>query len=157
KEALKDKVGVAFTLNNIGVVYELEGKYSQAEENYQSALKAPAEAGNAEGIVNALLNVASARARHGNYRQALKFAERAAVLARQIGHVELFRLALGGSGQALRDVDRRAKARQAFDEAIATIEMLRSNAAGGEQDRQPLFEGMVSPFYEMVDVLVAQG
>jgi CHAT domain-containing protein/Tfp pilus assembly protein PilF len=157
KESLKDKIGTANTLNNIGVVYELEGKYKQAEENYQNALKAQEEAGNSEGIGNALTNLASVNARQNQHADSLKFAERAAVLARQTGNLDQLRVALVASGQALRHLDQGANARKAFDEAIATIEMLRSHAAGGEQDRQRLFEGMVSPYYEMVDLLVAQG
>ncbi|HYW72399.1 MAG TPA: tetratricopeptide repeat protein [Pyrinomonadaceae bacterium] len=157
KESLKDKIGTANTLNNIGVVYELEGKYSQAEENYQNVLKVHEEAGNNEGIVNALTNLASVRAKQGNYADALKFADRAAVLARRMGQLDMLRVSLDATGDALRHLGQPDKAKQAFEEAIATIEKLRSNAAGGELDRQRLFEGMVSPYYEMVDLLVAQG
>lgn len=48
------------------------------------------------------------------------------------------------------------KARLAFTEAIADIELLRDQVAGGELERQRFFESRVAPYLSMVELLVAQ-
>src|SRR5262249_48353596 len=49
-----------------------------------------------------------------------------------------------------------AQARLAFEEAVSTIETLRTQIAGGEQEQQRFFEDKLSPFHALVELLVAQ-
>src|SRR5262249_34552866 len=48
------------------------------------------------------------------------------------------------------------QARLSFDQAIATIETLRTQVAGGEQEQQRFFESKLSPYQAMVELLIAQ-
>ena len=58
---------------------------------------------------------------------------------------------------AYRALNEPVQARQAFEEAITTIETLRANVAGGEEEQQRFFESKVSPYHAMVDLLIARG
>src|SRR5262249_32561987 len=48
------------------------------------------------------------------------------------------------------------QARLSFDEAIASVETLRAQVAGGEEEQRRHFESKISPYYAMVELLVAQ-
>lgn len=91
----------------------------------------------------------------GNSAQALDFADRAAVLARQIGHPEALWQARVTAGRVYRTLRQSLPARQAFDEAIATIGTVRGQVAGGEREQQQFFENKVSPYHKMVGLLIA--
>src|SRR6185369_12249733 len=92
----------------------------------------------------------------GNYVQALDFAGRAAVLTKQFGYPVEFSRAQNEVGQAYRALNQLIPARQALEEAIATIETLRAQVVGGEQDQQRSFENRLAPYQAMVELLVDQ-
>jgi CHAT domain-containing protein len=46
--------------------------------------------------------------------------------------------------------------RLSFDQAIAAIETLRTEVAGGERERQRAFESKISPYHAMIELLIAQ-
>jgi CHAT domain-containing protein len=86
----------------------------------------------------------------------LEFAERAAEIARQVGLRELLWQSRTTAGRAYRSLNKPTQARQALEEALTTIESLRTQVAGGEQEQQSFFEDKVSPYHALVELLVAQ-
>src|SRR5262249_40917579 len=92
----------------------------------------------------------------GKYSQALQFAERAADLAAQIGLSDRLWEARTSAGTAYFALNQLSQARLSFDQAIDTIETLRDQVAGGEQDQQRFFESRIYPYHGMVDLLIAQ-
>jgi hypothetical protein len=60
------------------------------------------------------------------------------------------------AGRAYRTLNQSDQARLAFEEAIAVIETMRVQVAGGEQAQQRFFEDKLSPYHAMVDLLVAR-
>src|SRR5204863_6859054 len=86
---------------------------------------------------------------HVQYEKAVELAQRAAALARNIGSRETLWNAQTVVGKSLRALNRPAPAREAFAEAIATIEALRFQVAGGEKDQEQFFENKVAPYQEM--------
>ncbi|HKR97546.1 MAG TPA: tetratricopeptide repeat protein, partial [Candidatus Angelobacter sp.] len=156
REALGDKAGTASTLSNIGSVYVRQGNYMQALEYYRKSLTLSEALGDQAVISDTLIEMGNAGRLQGNYAQALDFVSRAIVLAKQFGYpVDLWR-AQNVAGQSYRALNQLAPARQAFGEAIATIEMLRAQVAGGEQEQQRFFEDKLAPYQGMVEVLVDQ-
>src|ERR1051325_3384020 len=107
-------------------------------------------------IANMLRSMGMTYDMQGDQTQAAAYSERAATIAREIGFREILSSALTTSGNAYLALGQTAKARQAFEEAIATAEAMRGQVAGNEQDEQRFFEGIVSPYYRMVELLAAQ-
>src|SRR5262249_20868631 len=90
------------------------------------------------------------------YAQASDLAGRATALARQVGSpIELWR-AQTVAGRSYRALEQLTAARQAFEEAIAAVETLRPQVAGGEQEQQHFFEDKLDPYQAMVELLVSQ-
>lgn len=155
-EEIADKAGSAYTFNSLATVYYSQRNYAEALEYYQKFLKLSQETGDKRGISVALGNIASVYNMQGNYAQAVEMAQQSVAIANQIGNADIAwepQATAGLAYHALRQFD---KARQSFAEAISVVEKLRSQVAGGEQERQRFFENQVSPYYEMIDLLVDQ-
>jgi CHAT domain-containing protein/Tfp pilus assembly protein PilF len=155
-EALEAKAETAILLSSMGEVYRLQANYAQALENFRRSLILAEELGRKEVVAPQLNNIGEVYLLQGNSTQALEYAERAAVIARQIGNPETLWQSLTTAGRACRALDRPAQARQALAEAIATIEDLRTQVAGGEQERQRFFEDKLSPYQQIIELLLAQ-
>jgi CHAT domain-containing protein/uncharacterized protein HemY len=155
-ESLGDKTARANSLGNLGALYFDQAEYAQALAYYQKSLVMWESTRDKKGIADSLCRIGDVYEKQGRHSQALDFSERATVLARQISAADTLRRALFNSGVVYRALNQFAKARQAFGEAIATIEALRAQIAGGEQERQRYFESKVSPYHAMVDLLIAE-
>jgi CHAT domain-containing protein/Tfp pilus assembly protein PilF len=150
------KPKIAARLNTMGGVYKALGKSAQALEYYQGGLKLAQELGRKWLTGDILAQIASVRLINGEYLSAIKLADDAAAIARQIGSPEMLRHARTIAGSAYYALNRIEDARQAFDEAIAAIEVIRGQLAGGEQERERFFENKLSPYKAIVQLLVAR-
>jgi CHAT domain-containing protein/tetratricopeptide (TPR) repeat protein len=157
REAIGDKVGIASTLNNIGTIQRLQGNYAQALEYHQRSLALREAAGDKEGIANSWRSLGEAYEQQGQYAQALDAAARATALARQMGISDILWKTRFMAGTAYRALKQPAQARLAFEEAIASIETLRANVAGGGGEQQRFFESKISPYHALVDLLARTG
>ena len=156
QEEIGNKTGIARSLNNLGIVHYGEGHYAKALEHFQKSLRIRDEIGDKDGIAASLNNISEAHRSQGNYTQALQFTERAADLATQIGSRRTLWDAHTNAGKAFFALKQLDQARRSFDQAIATIESLRDQVAGGEQEQQRFFEFKISPYHAMVELLIAQ-
>ncbi len=157
REEMGNREGIARTLKNLGNVHYNQFDYAPALEYFQKSLALREALGNKNGIAVALSNIAKVHQKQGRQAPALDFAERAAALARQIGETEVLWRARLMSGAAYRALNQPAQARLAFEEAVATVETLRTSVAGGEEEQQRFFASRVSPYHAMVDLFVAEG
>ncbi len=155
-EQIGDKAGIASTLNNIAIVHDSQGNYAQALEHFQKSLALSEALGSKAEANNTLIGMGNASRLQGNYAQALDFAGRATVLAKQFGYPTQLWRAQTSAGRSYRALNQLTPARQAFEEAIATIETLRAQVAGGEQEQQRFFEDKLASYQAMVELLVAQ-
>jgi CHAT domain-containing protein/Tfp pilus assembly protein PilF len=151
-----DKALIASVLDSIGDIHNAQGNHTQAMETYRKSLKLREELGDKTVIANTLHNIGDIYNAQGNYVQALKVADRAALIANQIGSPERFREARITAGKAYRGLNQPEQARQAFDDAISTIERLRTQVAGNEHDQQRFFENKLAPYHQMVALLILQ-
>lgn len=140
-----------------GQVNYLMGNHDEALRKIQEALAISEESGNKPEIVSALIQTGSIHYAQGDYAKTLEAARRAATLAREIGSLQNYSSARAMEGKALRATAQFDKAAESFADAIEGIESLRFKVAGGEQDRQRFFENKISPYHEMVSLLVSQG
>ncbi len=157
REEMDGKGGIARTLKNIGNVHYNQADYAQALNYFQKSLALREALGNKNGIAVALRNIAKVHQKQGRHALTLDFAERAAAMARRIGETEVLWPARLMSGAAYRAIKEPTKAREAFEEAITTVETLRASVAGGEEEQQRFFASKVSPYHAMAELLIAQG
>jgi CHAT domain-containing protein/predicted negative regulator of RcsB-dependent stress response len=155
-DELGDQSRVALTLSNLGNVYLAQSNYGQALELFRQSLKISEDVKDKANMVQALNNLASVHQAQGSYTLALQSAQRAADIATRIGATEDASQAQTAAGKAYFALNQLDQARLSFDEAIASIETLRAQVAGGEEEQQRSFESKISPYYAMVELLVAQ-
>jgi CHAT domain-containing protein/Tfp pilus assembly protein PilF len=155
-EALGDKPGIAVTLDMIGVTHYTQGNYAQALEYCQKSLALAEEMGDKARVTNSLIDLANASRLQENYTQALDFAIRATDRAKEFGYSNMFWRAQTAAGRSYRGLNQLTSARQAFEEAIATIETSRAQVVGGEQDRSRYFSDKLSPYHGIIELLVTQ-
>ena len=155
-EALQHKAGIAYLIGNMGLVHYRQGDYASALKLFQKTMELSESVGDKQGIVRTFYNFASVYYALGDFARSQEYSDRAAELAEQMGNRELFWRARTASGKALFAQNKYAEARLAFEDSIATIESLRRQVAGGQQDQQRFFEDKVSPYHAMVELLITQ-
>jgi CHAT domain-containing protein/Tfp pilus assembly protein PilF/ketosteroid isomerase-like protein len=156
REELGDKPGTLEVLHNIGVTYFLQGDYAKAIGYDQRVLKLAEELGNTHLLASIFQNFADCYLRLGQYEAALENADRASALATQSGAPGILGTARTVAGKAHLALNQPEQARQEFLEAIGTIEKLRGQVAGGEQERQLFFEDKIAPYQGMIDLALSQ-
>jgi len=155
-EASDVKASIALSLSRLGDVYHVKGNYDLAIEYYHRCLRISEAIGDREIVSEALNNLAEVYLLRGAPAQALEASVRATEMAKGIGSLEMLSTALTHMGRAQRLLSHPALASQAFEEAVTTIEALRTHVSGGEQEAQGYFENKASAYHELVGLLIDQ-
>jgi CHAT domain-containing protein len=156
RETIGDKAGIAHSLHNLGNVETMQGNYAQALKYFQQSLAISEPMGDKAADSDTLNDMGYASSLDRNYAQALAFAGRATALAKQFDYAAEIWRGQNLAGLSYRALNQPTAARQAFEQAIATIEMLRAQVVGGEQEQQRFFEEKLDPYQAMVELLVDQ-
>src|SRR5262249_8062911 len=125
-------------------------------KQYQKTQKTKEKTGEKAGIPTPLTNIGKVPQAQVNHPLPLHFPIRPADLATQLGRREVLWGALETAGKAYFALNQFSQARLSLDQAIAAIENLRAQVAGGERDQQRFFESKISPYHAMVELLIAQ-
>jgi len=154
-ERLRIKEGVADSLASIGNLYAHQSQFDKAHQEYVKSLALNEETANQERIAESLEELADNENVQGNADEGLKLASRACSIAHQMNDrgniVECSR----SMGESYRLLHQPQEARKAFDEAIAAVESIRNDVAGGTQQEQGfLGESNARPYQQMVALLV---
>ena len=155
-EGLKHSPGMARALNNIGDTYRSQGRYDEAMEPLMKSLRLREQGKDRGAVTLSLNNLARLYEAQGKYAEMLEVSQRSAKLADEIYSREEIWTAQDHIGRALVGLGKSAEARNSFVAAIAGIEALRREVAGGEQQQQSFLENRLSPWFGMIDVLVSQ-
>ena len=147
----------ARALKRIGAVHGARRDYAPALDYYGKSLEIEEALLDRSGIAETLNSIAAIHFERQDYAQAARVAERATDIARQIGGRDALWRGHTVAGQAYRALNQPSLARRAFEEAVATVETMREDVAGGEQQRQGFFEDKVSPYHGMLELLIAGG
>ncbi|HXG66014.1 MAG TPA: CHAT domain-containing tetratricopeptide repeat protein [Blastocatellia bacterium] len=155
-EELGVKGEAAKPLHNIGEIYRKQGRYELALETFEKCLRAHEEVHDKLGATITLKNIGLTQRARGSYAEALETTRRALALAREMNSPrELWRVQ-ESMGRTLRALGQLEQSRQYYIEAIATIESLRHEFAGGAQQQQSFLEDKLSPWLGMIALLVSQ-
>jgi CHAT domain-containing protein/tetratricopeptide (TPR) repeat protein len=142
-------------LDNIGLVRAAQKDFTGAIEYFQRSLRLDEQIGSKEKMSNAWHGIGEAYNEEGKYAEAVDAAERAITIARQVGAPDILYAGLTTAGTAYRGLNQPDRARSAFVEAIAAIERMREQEAGGEQERQSYVQaGLDSAYDGLVALLV---
>ena len=142
--------------DQIGRVLSAQGRYDEALRYHHEAF-AVLQATNMKGpTVITLNNMSAVYLNQGNYSEALSVAERAASLARETRRKAHSYVTLTNLGYSQLGLNRFAEAQQSFSEAVSIIENLRTQAAGGVEERQRYFEGRMQAHHGLLSVFVQE-
>ncbi|HWS89553.1 MAG TPA: CHAT domain-containing tetratricopeptide repeat protein [Pyrinomonadaceae bacterium] len=156
-EEMGVKEGLASSFGNLADVYRQQGRPGLALEHLRKSLRLREEMGDRRGICLVLVRLAQLYEEKGDYPEMLDAGRRATALAEEIDAPEELWKGQEQVGRALRALGRAAEARQSFVAAIATVERVRREVAGGEQQQQSFLENRLSPWLGMVELLVSRG
>lgn len=155
-EALQHKGGMARSLNNIGDAYRLQGRYDLAQEHLLKGLRLREEGRDRGAVALSLNNLGRLYQEQGRYAEMLEVSRRAAGVSEGLNDSEELWKAQERVGRALGAQGQPEEARRSFLTSIATVEALRREAVGGEQQQQSFLESRLSPWLGMVELLVSR-
>jgi tetratricopeptide (TPR) repeat protein len=155
-EALQHKGGIARSLNNIGDAYRLQGRYELAQEHLLKGLRLREEGRDRGAVALSLNNLGRLYQEQGRYAEMLEVSRRAAGVSERLNDAEELWGAQERTGRALGAQGQPEEARRSFLASIATVEALRREAVGGEQQQQSFLENRLSPWLGMVELLVSR-
>ncbi len=146
-----DQPGVAYVFLNRSEVYRLQHRYAEALTDLRAGLAIHEKNQARVEIASTLAAIAKVELDLGHNEAALDSAQRGASIARAVSSREVLWDALAAAGAAAERLRRPNDARAAYTEAIAAVDDLRKELAGGEQqgleflrDKMNLFHGLVS-------------
>lgn len=154
-EEIQFRDAIASALNNIGDCQRELGDLAAAAENIKMGLQIRETTNARAGISRSLRNLGLVYFAQRNYQEALAVSQRAAQLAQAINAPDELYFAQENIGKALRAMGKIEEARQAFAEEIKTIEQLRQQSIGGNQ-QQSFLENKVAAYFELADILIAE-
>ncbi len=158
--AVAERVGfrprVETSLAVLGDLQLQQNHLAEAEDYYTQSRKLAEELHDAPGAARAILGTATVASARGENEAALHKAQDAADRSRALGQLDQVVPALTLSGRALCALGRDEEARGAFEGAIAAVEEMRGQVAGGEVERETFFARQIEPYHELIRLLVRQ-
>jgi CHAT domain-containing protein len=156
-EESKNRQRTIEALTNIGAAHRMTGRYELALEVLQRGVQLAEAAGAQAELLFMLNHVSAIYEVQGRPAQMLESARRTAEIARRANESSQLMPALYRVGLAHAALGRPAEAQAAFEQAIAVVEGMRGQVAGGAQEQQQFFADKVAPYHQMVLLLAAQG
>lgn len=156
-ERVKFRPRVASANIFLGEISLAQGKTEEAAKFFATALELSRELRVALSEARAQEGLARVELRGGRAERALAYAAPAVAIHRNFGDRDLLAPALTLEGRCLRQLGRTQEARQRFEEAIRTVEAVRTQLAGSELDAQSFLERQVAPYQELIALLVEAG
>jgi len=155
-EGFGDRGGAALIRGQIGNLYASQQRYGEALDYHRQALS-EIEATNTKRLTAlALTDLSDDYLAQGRYAEALPLTERAVSLSRQVGWQLDLWLALTSLGYCQLGLNHPLEAQQAFTEAVSIIEKLRTQTAGGAEERERYFESRLLAHLGMLSLLVKE-
>lgn len=155
-EETKSPGFIIYPQTALGSIYQLQGKYDLASDYLKRSLVMAEQVGDQPEAAAILWHLGELHHSQGDDLKAIELADRAAALADQINLPGIGYLALTLKGQVHLALKQPALAQPSLQKAISTIEQLRSQVSGGEQDHQRFFQNRVAPYHAMIDLFVDQ-
>ena len=154
REGLRLQEGVL--LHDLGQTAFADRKTAEASRLFDRALEIRRSLGDQAGVTETLTSLASTRLAERRYDAALDLARRAVDNAVAHDQPELLWQAQTAAGVAYRRLGRPEDARRALSDAVRSIEQMSTEVTGGADLRQRFFEDKLSPYHELLALLVEE-
>jgi CHAT domain-containing protein/tetratricopeptide (TPR) repeat protein len=151
-----DKNAQAVALLNLGVTYYKQNRYDQALDYYQKSLEVIKATGDRRILSAVLTLIATIHFDRGDYAGTLAYVAQADSLGKQVENPDQSAYSRTLAARVFRALGQTENARQSYDEAIAAMENVRLQVVGNAREQQRFFETRVTPYYEMIALLVEQ-
>jgi len=152
-----NKPFAASDLTYIGSAYAKLGELEKSIEYFQKGLDILKSIQARDEVALTMARIAEISNRKGEFAKALETASQSREMAAGVGAREALWRADLESGRARQGLGENARAERHYRDAIATIEELRRDVAGGEAEEESSFEAKLEPFHRMVGLLLAGG
>ena len=140
----------------LGTVCYEQGRYQSALEWLDKAWSKAQTTGDKIRMTELLWRKGQVFYSQGDFAKSSALASDAANLATQLRMPVMTYLSLTLKGKAYSAQKSYGLAAESFRQAIEAIEQMRSQVAGAEKEQQIFFEDKVSPYHEMVSLLIQQ-
>jgi CHAT domain-containing protein/tetratricopeptide (TPR) repeat protein len=140
----------------LGSVYQAQGDYPAALKWFETAWSRAETIGDKVRMTEVVWREGQVFYSQGEYSKSTAAAQRAADLATRLSSPLLTYLALTLEGKAQRAQNSNGEAGDSFNKAIEAAEYMRGQIAGAEKEQQLFFENKISPYHEMVSLLIGQ-
>jgi CHAT domain-containing protein/Tfp pilus assembly protein PilF len=144
-------------VHDLGQAALANGNLPEASRLFGRALGICTGIGDQAGITDAFISQASVRLAGHRYGAALDLAQRALDNSTAHDQPELRWKAQTVMGTAFRRLHRLADAGRALGDAVRSIEQLSAQVTGGESLRERFLEDKLSPFHELIALMVEAG
>ena len=111
-------------INNLGYIYNKQGKIEKSLENYLKSLKIREEINHEEGIATSLLNIGSIYDRQGKYEKALEYYHESQEIFKSIENVNGVGMCLNNIGTVLEKQGKLDESLVYYTDALAIYEEL---------------------------------
>jgi len=156
QEALNQKGGAAGVRGNIAYVYEKKGEYETALQYCLQSLHLHQEFKEKEKITELTLLLARIQRDLKKYDESLESAKTAKQLATEQKWNNMLWATLLEEGKTYKELGDPEKALNAFQESVQIVESVRTQVPGTETAAPYFFQSMTEPYYELIQLLVAQ-
>jgi CHAT domain-containing protein/tetratricopeptide (TPR) repeat protein len=156
-EKAGDRPAAAGDWYNLANSYQQQNRLDLARQAYDRSLAIAVSAGDKSLVGQALGGLADLRFLKRDLAAAVRLAERAAASAAEAEDRQTLWTARTIAGNALRALGRPAAARQAYADAIATVEEVRDLGAGGPLGREGYLASRIEPYQRMIELAADQG
>jgi CHAT domain-containing protein len=155
-ERTDTKDGILAVLGNLGEAEYGEGHFEKALE-YEKKSQALAESlSDQENLATAVAYIALINIKQRSFNEALVHVKEAMEIAERLSSQDMLWQFQQISGMAYRGLGKTEEARKSFLASISTVEQLRTQVAGGEEQQQGFLSMRLEPYYGMVELLTAQ-
>jgi len=149
KQELGDKAGVALVQMNIGALAVRLAEFGDARCWFESTRVVFESLGAHADMAELRLNEAQLSFEQRSWSEAFQLASTAAAEAASVGKRGVQWRSQTLAGRALAKLGRNGEARRELEDAVRTVEALRTNIAG-EEERSLYFERVVDPYHALV-------
>jgi CHAT domain-containing protein len=151
-----DESQQALTRLYVARLLATRGQNREALQSFQASYEMFKNLGSLEHEFQSLLYQAMLLNKMGRNNEALKLTEEAAALSRKVRVAEYSWVTRAVAGSIYDEQGNLPEARKAFAEAIDSIEQLRHQLAGSEQDHITYFAQRIDAYHSIVDILLRQ-
>lgn len=145
---------VASALTELGNLHLRAGETEEAAHSYQQSMELCVQLHDRSGEAKTRLGLANVARTRNDFRVALDHAQKATGIYRAIEEHDSVARAQTVVGQCLHSLGKHDAAQAAFEKAVAEIEQVRGQLAGGAEEAESFFADRVVPYQELVAMFV---